>query len=611
MIYDMPTLISRLTPELWATLAEPGSWHMWPAASDRQAWEAVLTPERRAWLVARAEAALTTGFPALPLSLYLDCKRTDNRVRGETAIFGRRTYLGHVVLAWAATRDPRWLEAAADAVWAVCEETTWCVPAHTGHHPDATGRANLPRHRRHVIDLFAAETAAVLSDALDVLGGDLAELDAELVPRIVAELRERVIDPLADDARWGWLGGRNNWTPWIAANLTRTVLTHARDRAQCELVVTRLLTGCDKLLANYPADGGCDEGIRYWGVSFGTMFLVLEALHAASGGRIVLFDDPRFVALGTFPVHAHLVGAAFLPFGDNTGAGGVRGALGWHIGERLQLPALQQVAWLQAHNWQDTAPESGTTEPLHRGGNGSNLQDLLWQLFWMPANAARPVVAPPAERVWLPDLQVLICRSPGLTLAVKGGHNDENHNHNDVGQVHILKDARPLIIDPGVEAYTMKTFSGERYQIWCIRGSGHNPPVINGHEQCAGRQYAARAVQCVGERFSADLAACYPAAAQVSSAERSVEFDRAAQRITVRDVVAAPGPLEVTTNWFLTCDPQLLPVVLDHGEAEVTVSAVALEDAGLRASWGTDTLWRVTATVRGHERVSTSLTIQG
>lgn len=595
---DMWMLQTRLTPgSLSAALPEPGTWRWWPAAADRKAWQAVLTPVRQAWLLARAEEAVAKGWPALPASLFLDCARTGNRARGEEAYFARRQYLGYVTLAYVATREPRWLDLAMDALWAVAEESTWCLPAHiSGRNSQSLG---LPRHDVPVVDLFAAETAAVVSDALDLLRDDLDLVDPRIVPRLVHELRVRVVDPVTKFREWTWLSGRNNWTPWIMANAGRTVLAHARDRAGMADVVTRFLGAGDRFLANYGADGGCDEGIRYWGMAFGSLFLYLEALHEASAGGIDLLSHPQFKALGTFPVNAYLGGRWFLPFADNRGTGGVRRALGWHIGERLQLPALQYMAWLENRKWDAKNPAS----PMTPGSNGSALQELLWQLFWMPAEAT--VAAPPAEpRTWLPSLQVLVVRTPGLVLAVKGGHNEENHNHNDVGCVHVLKGGVPVVIDPGVEAYSMKTFSAERYQIWCIRGAGHNAPVINGHEQQFGRAHAGRAVRAWTEGevecFTVDLAACYAAEADVRSAVRTLRFDTVTQHIDIEDVVdAGSGTTQVVTNWFTVVDPRRAHFTLDFAASKVEVSDFPLEDAGLQASWQTKQLWRVTATVQG------------
>jgi len=344
-------------------------------------------------------------------------------------------------------------------------------------------------------------------------------------------------------------------------------------------------------------------------VAFGTLFVFFECLHHASGGGIALFEHPQFAAMGSFPVHAHLGGRWFLPFADNTGSGGVRRAVGWRVGQRLKLPALQELAWLECRRFDPTA----APEPLLPGGNGSSLQDLLWQLFWM-GRPERPTAPPPARRTWLPDLQVLVVRGDHFTLAVKGGHNGENHNHNDVGCVHVLKDGLPVVVDPGVEAYSVRTFSAERYQIWSIRGSGHNAPIINGHEQQPGHNRAARAVQVettdAADLFRADLAACYAPEAGVRQAVRTVTQQRDDRGITVEDVIEGDGELEVATTWYAIEDPRAGRFTLDFGGATVVVTEFPLEDDLMRRSWRTDRLWRITATVHGQGQVTARLSIR-
>src|SRR5690606_32488668 len=73
-----------------------------------------------------------------------------------------------------------------------------------------------------------------------------------------------------------------------------------------------------------------------------------------------------------------------------------------------------------------------------------------------------------AQQFTLPDLQVAGARKGNFYFAAKGGHNNESHNHNDVGNFILYYKNRPLLIDVGVEFYTAKTFSDERYQIWTM-----------------------------------------------------------------------------------------------------------------------------------------------
>ena len=82
----------------------------------------------------------------------------------------------------------------------------------------------------------------------------------------------------------------------------------------------------------------------------------------------------------------------------------------------------------------------------------------------------------------------------GLTLAVKGGHNGEHHNHNDVGSFVVASDGVPVIVDAGRPTYTAQTFGPDRYAIWTMQSGWHNVPVIGGREQLPGAAHAARDV---------------------------------------------------------------------------------------------------------------------
>lgn len=103
-------------------------------------------------------------------------------------------------------------------------------------------------------------------------------------------------------------------------------------------------------------------------------------------------------------------------------------------------------------------------------------------------------IEPYTADFWLPGLQVMGARSHSdsdkdLYVAAKGGHNAESHNHNDVGNFIVYADGSPLLIDIGVETYTAKTFSSNRYDIWTMQSQYHNLPTINGVQQKDGREY--------------------------------------------------------------------------------------------------------------------------
>jgi hypothetical protein len=148
---------------------------------------------------------------------------------------------------------------------------------------------------------------------------------------------------------------------------------------------------------------------------------------------------------------------------------------------------------------------------------------------------AEKPVEPYLPDFWLPGLQIMAARShpdsdADLYFAAKGGHNAESHNHNDVGNFIVYADGRPLLIDIGVETYTAKTFSSNRYDIWTMQSQYHNLPTINGVQQKDGKEYHAE-----NQRFSSspkqvvyslDIAKAYPPEASVVSWNREFILDR-------------------------------------------------------------------------------------
>jgi len=178
---------------------------------------------------------------------------------------------------------------------------------------------------------------------------------------------------------------------------------------------------------------------------------------------------------------------------------------------------------------------------LASGGTGrrfglSSLLDLCL--------AEGPTAFEPPEQSYLPDLMFLLTRGEGdgderLSLAVKGGHNNEHHNHNDVGNFIIHRRGESLICDLGAGKYVKEFFSPRRYEFLTTRSAGHNVPLINGFEQPASAQYRAEGfgleenAGTVGVRM--ELRNAYPAEADLESLQRRLLLHQ-----------AAPGRVELT-----------------------------------------------------------------
>ncbi len=178
----------------------------------------------------------------------------------------------------------------------------------------------------------------------------------------------------------------------------------------------------------------------------------------------------------------------------------------------------------------------GAPSATERPGFG-RLVRAITDPVWVTAEPAAP---PLPREVWFPSTQVLVAReaggtAAGLTLVAKAGHNDDHHNHNDVGAFIVASDGVPVIVDAGRPTYTAQTFSADRYSIWTMQSSWHAVPEVRGIPQSPGPEFAARDVRRTEGALSSDLAGAYPLPA-LHAWRRSIRLERSApSRVVIDD----------------------------------------------------------------------------
>ncbi len=587
--------------KLAAALIPRAQWKPFPAAAERAGWEA-LPEDLRRELIAAGEKIPPADWPVLPATLFLEYARIGNRSNYERVRNVRRERLAALVLAECAEGRGRFLDGIANGVWLTCEETFWGVPAHLG--PQKAGNG-LPDINDPVVDLFAAETSALLAWTDYLAGPQLEKVHKLIRPRIAHEIERRILKPCLERDDWGWMGFHgtravNNWNPWINSNWLASALLMEKDAARRAAAVHKILRSLDRFLDGYHDDGGCDEGPGYWGRAGASLFDSLELLHSASAGRVDFYSMPLVAEIGRYIYRAHIAGDWYTNFADASARVRPAGDLIYRYGKRVGDEKMRLLG-----AWAAFSRGEG-----HRGTE--SIGRALPALFNFAELRQAPRRQPLVRDVWLPGIQVMAARrqegsAEGLYLAAQGGHNAESHNHNDVGNFLVYADGRPAIIDVGVETYSAKTFSSRRYEIWTMQSAYHNLPTVGGVMQAAGREFEARdvAYQAGGAaaEFSLDIAAAYPPEANLASWRRMLRLDRARNEVTVEDRYSLKKPAgEITLTLMTPCPVRTgageltledagfrsgaVRIRFDRNALSARVEEIPIEDALLKAVWG-------------------------
>ena len=441
-------------------------------ASDRAGWDAVAARVPLREIIAEADRLVNTAPPAVTDALYLEYSRTGSRTGYENVYNSRRDRL--TTFAWAEALDGRgrYLAAVQREVDAILDEKAWTLPAHDASLNNFNGRVV-------EVDLGAAMRGWSMATVAGWLGDSLG---AVRLARLQTEIRRRVSDPYLNAIRNGPVGGmwwvhtNSNWNAVCHAGVVGATLAAVADRAVRAEVVASAEANLPYFVSGFTEDGYCTEGIGYWSYGFGHHVLLGETVSAATGGRLQLVKGAKLERVAAYPVGMAILPRVYPAFSDNSTT--VQPA-NWvaPLARRL-LDGGTAAARLPAMGWAEVARDQLYISAVR---------------VWTPSVAAPALPPQPELRHWFPGAQVLIARAgDDFGAAIKGGNNDELHNHNDLGSFVIALGATALLVDPGSEVYTARTFSAQRYDSKVLNSFGHPVPVVAGQLQSTGAAYAAK-----------------------------------------------------------------------------------------------------------------------
>ena len=534
----METIYSQ--PEVAASFTPGCLGKAYPAYTDRQGWADLLGEDLTKQLIATGERFLDYSWQYIPASAYLEFNKSGNRTVMEGPHGQNRAALAALLFAELAEGKGRFVPKIGDGLYYFAFMPAWIIAAHIWRQP--TG-SSLPSGDYHFIDLFDGEVGGLVSWCLYFMEDEVDKLDPFICRAARRALDKNIIEPYLDfnkEVPQWWMGFHDeivcNWTPWCNFNCMQAFLLVEKDQAKIDEALSRCVRSNDIFIDQFRDDGACDEGPSYFNQAAGMLYSWMQEMYEASGGKFDCFNNPKIRRMGEYESRADMKGGYMANFADAAARLRPSGSLLWSYGKSLGSKELEDFGLYCLRNDKDgfNKPAPGVTGNVGRALQRIKEADELYKD--VDALNARcqtegyeKVLASLRKDVpansWFPQTQVLFVTTPDWNFAAKGGHNNENHNHNDIGSFILSSREHPALIDVGQTTYVRQTFSAERYTIFAMQSGWHNTPVINGVEQMDGEQYAASntAFKSKGSTstFSLNIEGAYPAKAACDSWKRT------------------------------------------------------------------------------------------
>ena len=568
----------------------------------------IIDPDRAACVLSKADEYLNEEIKLIPLSLYRDKFITGVRSRFEAQYNARRNIAFYLTLAEMYERKGKYIEKIADAVWAILEETSWCLPAHqytSRTHPEYTLPEAQDTECLAGCDLQTSQTCATLATVRHFLKEELDLISPSICKRIDRMIYLRGVRPLLNGTYW-WAGDYAkgsvpNWCTNITSNILYAGALTQEDMEVRELLLNKAMNNFDNFTASYPEDGTCAEGPAYWGAAPGNLFDGLEIIEDMTGGKITVYDESIIRNMGSFVVNMNIDGDWYVCFEDCGSKLHHSGDVVERYGRKCKSPVLEAFGHKNAYGAESMYYFYGMAYRIVKN-------------YFTPL--VKEITATKAEpAVWMGGHKIAVFRecedtSKGLFLATKGGSNSEPGNHNDVGCLVIFSNGKPVIVDPSIGSYDNDYFGKTRYERWYTNASYHSCPTFDGIDQESGRNgndHSSKNEICEisARKVSMDISGAYPTDLGVLSLVRTSSLE--CGRITVVDEVkldrerymefhltshAEPkikgeGRLELADGRTLIYDPSL------DLKIEKIENTKPFEDLNFVSKWGVECLFRI------------------
>ena len=484
--------------------------------------------------VKRADELLEKSIPEISDELFLKYFETGSRLEYERKYFEKREHLsifGFIVVRWSDILRyydkeldvERYLYRLLNVLEDILNEKTWILPAH-GSPEDLSGE-------KVSIDLFASETAGAMSEILclvcenKLIKSKYKNQYNEIVKIFINKVNIRIIKPFLNKDPYDWWEyGDMNWTAVCSSNIFITAYylkkldNMAISNINIQIILTRVTKSMISYLNGMSNDGVCKEGIEYFKYGMEYFLRYYEMLEELQNYK-ELNQISDFGKVALFSQNVYLGKGNSVNFSDCS------------LKSRRKIGMISYLSFL--------FPKVSLSKDFFKGNNlllDENLVEILG------GNECHRWLGTYLDYAWVKMYGENINKEENINCSfykdamwyihkwnnvsgfyIKGGNNDESHNHNDVGSFGYIINGEEILCDLGYGEYNKEYFGKERYNIICNSSKGHNVPIIHNNYQLHGKEYRADKFYKEGNKLTISYGKAYGISSN-QKVERVVEF---------------------------------------------------------------------------------------
>jgi len=363
-----------------------------------------------------------------------------------------------------------------------------------------------------------------------------------------------------------WVRCHHNWNQVCNGGLLVGALAVADEYPEMAAeIVAGALESLPRAMASYAPDGGWAEGPGYWHYATRYNAYALAALESALGTDFGLSESPGFADAGLFRIHSIGPHGQTFNYADAGSGSGPAEEMFW-LARKFDRPIY---SWHQR-------------EMLKRGR--PNALDVVW---FDPRGDRPDTDQLPLDAIFK-GVDVAFLRSrwhdpSAIYVGFKGGDNQANHSHLDLGTFVLDADGVRWAVDLGSDNYNMPGYFGnKRWTYYRLRTESHNTLVVNGQNQNAEAKAPLIAFESTPELAYAiaDLTAAY--AEPVERARRTIALINRSHVLVRDDLDLKDTATEIVWGMVTPADIELDGAKAILRQEGKTLSAEILAPADAR-----------------------------